>query len=63
MNILGLILIYVYTQKICKSLERTIKKEDAELSPIEGIVLGIALLICSIISLIELLLILIILFI
>lgn len=62
MKILGLIIIYVFANKIYKSMEKIIKKEDIGLSPIEEMIIGIVMLICSVVSLIVLMAIPIILF-
>ena len=62
MKILGLIIIYVFANKIYKSMEKIIKKEDIGLSPIEEMIIGIVMLICSVVSLIVLMTIPIILF-
>ena len=54
MIIMKLILIYVVAQKVCKSMEKIIKNEDIELSPIEEMIIGIVMLICSVATLIVL---------
>ena len=54
MNILGLIIIYVFADKICKSMEKIIKKEDIGLSPIEEMIVASVILICSVVILIVL---------
>ena len=62
MNILKLILIYVFTQVIYKLMEKKIKKEDIGLSPIGEMIIAIVMLICSVASLIVLIAFLIMLF-
>lgn len=47
MKILGLIFIYVLTQEIYKLMEKKIKKEDRDLSPIEEMIIGIVMFICA----------------
>ena len=52
MIIMKLILICVVAQKVSKSMEKIIKNEDIELSPIKEMIIAIVMLICSVVSLI-----------
>ena len=53
MKILGLILIYVFADKIYKSMEK-IKQEFIEVSPIDEMIIAIVMLICCIVELVVL---------